>query len=149
MAQGNIKDRTLQVPTTSSWTQVHYYGGRFVSLLFNQKKGCFNQKIYFQSKKPVSIKEKKCLNAKIYLRLKKMHLNTIFFCLKMFFLIEVKVFLFEATFLIEVLLFCVWAILWVGHLCLYNSIKKEVASNKQKIFSIKKSLQSKNKPFQS
>ncbi len=56
-------------------------------------------------------------------------------------------FLFEATFLIEVMLFCVWAILWVGHLCLYYSIKKEVASNKKKYFQLKKSLQSKKNFF--
>ena len=55
-----------------------------------------------------------------------MHLNTVFLVIENVFFDRSKGFF-------------VWAILCVGHLCLYNSIKKEVASNKKKkTFSIKK-----------
>ena len=72
------------------------------------------------------------LNAKKYLRLKKLHLNT-------FFLIE-NVFFDWSN------LFCVWTMLWVGHLCLNYSIPKKLLQSKKHFQSKKKnSLNAKKK----
>ena len=121
------------------------YEGRFVSKLFNQKKSCFNPQKYFQPKKTSlqwkkknSIIEKQCLNAKKYLRSKKLHLNTVFLWLKRPFLIEVSYYLIENSVFDWSHIFCIWAILWVGYLCLYYSIPKNTTSIKKYIFNQKK-----------
>ena len=98
-----------------------------------------------QSKKTLFNQRKKVFECKNIVETQKNAFEHCFSLIENVFFDRSKGFLFEATFLIEVMLFCVWAILWVGHLCLYNSIKKEVASNKR-IFSIKEitSIKKKN-----
>ena len=71
------------------------------------------------------------LNAKKYLRLKKLHLNT-------FFLIE-NVFFDWSN------LFCVWTMLWVGHLCLNYSIPKKLQKKKKHFKKKKKTFKKKKK----